>query len=248
MRPSSMHPELTAPTSARAVHAFLAAFILLSALLVQAAAPSSVLAAKKQTYQNPLLAVVPGDGVVESCADPSTIYALDGFWYTYCTTDPLNAEDQQEGGGFNFRKIPTLRSADLVNWTYVNDAFLVPPPTWVEPTAGMWAPEIEIIDGTYYLFYGVTDVQDHISGEPGCPFDNAIGYATSASPTGPWVDSGGPLVAPRRGGGGCNFFWTYDPEVIADTSGAYHIYFGSYYGGIHVRDLLVATDGTLSAP
>lgn len=225
----------------------LAALLALSTILVRAAAPSSVLAAGG-TYDNPLLAVVPRDGVVESCADPSTIYANDGFWYTYCTSDPLNAEDRIAGGGFNFHKIPTLRSADLVNWTYVNDAFAVPPPAWAEPTAGMWAPEIEIIDGTYYLFYGVTNVKDHISGEPGCDSDNAIGYATSASPSGPWVDSGGPLVDPRRGGGGCNFFWTFDPEVIRDAAGDYHIYFGSYYGGIFVRDLVRAGDGTFDAP
>ena len=91
-------------------------------------------------------------------------------------------------------------------------------------------------------------MDDEVSGQPGCDADNAIGYATSDSPSGPWEDSGGPLIEPRRGGEGCNFFWTYDPEVILDQAGAYHIYYGSYYGGIFVRDLLVATDGTLSAP
>lgn len=226
--------------------ALLAALLALSALLGQAAIPSPVQAADHQ-YDNPLLATVPGDGAVESCADPSTIHAHDGYWYTYCTTDPLNSDDRNAEGGLNFRKIPTLRSADLVNWTYVNDAFATVP-EWAAPSAGMWAPEIDLIDGTYHLFYGITDVADAVSGEPGCPYDNAIGYATSDSPTGPWQDSGGPLVGPRRAGDGCNFFWTYDPEVIQDTEGGHHIYFGSYYGGIHVRDLLIADDGSLSAP
>jgi arabinan endo-1,5-alpha-L-arabinosidase len=239
---------LARQTSGRLIQLLLAAVLLLSSLLVSGSAPATVLSAQGRTYQNPLLATAGGDDLVESCADPSTIYAEDGFWYTYCTTDPLNSEDRIVGGGFNFRKIPTLRSADLVNWTYVNDAFAVPPPAWAEPSAGMWAPEIDLIDGTYYLFYGVTNVKDHVSGEPGCDSDNAIGYATSASPTGPWVDSGGPLIEPRRAGAGCNFFWTYDPEVIQDTAGDYHIYFGSYYGGIWVRDLVWANDGTLDAP
>lgn len=229
----------------RVLPALLAALLLLGALLGQAVRPSSVLAA--DSYDNPLLAAVPGDGVVESCADPSTFYADDGYWYTYCTSDPLNADDRNADGDFNFHKLPTLRSEDLVTWTYVNDAF-TSVPAWGEPTAGMWAPEIKHIGETYYLFYGITDVKDEVSGEPGCSSDNAIGYATSASPTGPWVDSGGPLVEPRRGGGGCNFFWTFDPEVLADESGNLHIYFGSYYGGIFVRDLLIADGGVLTAP
>ena len=231
--------------SSRVLPALLAALLLLGALVGQAVRPSSVLAA--DSYDNPLLAAVPGDGVVESCADPSTFYADDGYWYTYCTSDPLNADDRNADGDFNFHKLPTLRSDDLVTWTYVNDAF-TSVPAWGEPTAGMWAPEIKQIGDTYYLFYGITDVKDEVSGEPGCSSDNAIGYATSASPTGPWVDSGGPLVEPRRGGGGCNFFWTFDPEVLADESGNLHIYFGSYYGGIFVRDLLIADGGVLTAP
>ncbi len=231
--------------SSRVLRFFMAALLLLGALLGQAVRPSSALGA--DTYDNPLLPAVPGDGVVESCADPSTFYADDGFWYTYCTTDPLNGADRNAAGDLNFHKLPTLRSADLVTWTYVNDAF-TSVPAWGEPTAGMWAPEIKQIGETYYLFYGITDVKDEVSGEAGCPHDNAIGYATSDSPTGPWEDSGGPLVAPRRGGGGCNFFWTYDPEVLIDEAENLHIYFGSYYGGIFVRDLLVGEGGVLTAP
>ena len=242
---SSFATVLALDATPRLARILLATLLLLSTLLVQATAPSSVRAA--DTYDNPLLPAVPGDGVVESCADPSTIKAHDGFWYTYCTTDPLNADDRNANDQLNFRKIPTLRSEDLVTWTYVNDAFSALP-AWAAPGAGMWAPEIDRIGNTYYLFYGITDVADSVSGEPGCNSDNAIGYATSASPTGPWTDSGGPLVGPRRAGPGCNFFWTYDPEVIADQEGDYHIYFGSYYGGIWVRDLLIGENGALSAP
>jgi arabinan endo-1,5-alpha-L-arabinosidase len=223
----------------------LAALLLLGTLLVGSASPASVLAA--DTYDNPLLPAVPGDGVVESCADPSTIWGEDGYWYTFCTTDPLNGEDRNANGDLNFHRIPMLRSADLVTWTYIGDAF-ESLPAWAAPTAGMWAPEIDRIGDTWYLFYGITDVADAISGEPNCGGDNAIGYATSDSPFGPWVDSGAPLVEPRRAGDGCNFFWTFDPEVIADTSGAHHIYFGSYFGGIWARDLVISAEGTLSAP
>ncbi len=208
--------------------------------------------AASQNYRNPVDVRIPGDGQVESCADPTLIRgqaAGDNAWYMYCTTDPLNDQDRNSSGDFNFHLIPTLRSTDLVNWTYVGDAFTTRP-SWADPTAGMWAPEIQFFNGQYYLYYGITDVIDSVSGEPGCHGDNAIGVATSASPTGPWTDSGAPVVEPRRGGPGCNFFWTFDPDVIVAqdvaNAGTKYIYYGSYYGGVQVRQL--SADGLTSNP
>ncbi|HUR16797.1 MAG TPA: family 43 glycosylhydrolase, partial [Candidatus Limnocylindrales bacterium] len=208
--------------------------------------------AASDDYQNPLDMRVPGDGAVESCADPTVIRsktAGDRAWYMYCTTDPLNSADKT-GNDFNFHLIPTFRSMDLVRWTYVGDAF-TSRPSWAEPTAGLWAPEIKFFNGLYYLYFGVTDVKPAISGEPDtCHDDNAIGVATSTSPTGPWTVSPAPVVEPRRGGGGCNFFWTFDPDVITaqDSAnlGQKFIYYGSYYGGVQVRQL--SPDGLTSNP
>ena len=126
----------------------------------------------------------------------------------------------------------------------MGDAFTTRP-DWLDPTSGLWAPEIDFFDGLYYLYYTVPDVADSVSGEPGCHGDSAIGVATSTSPIGPWVDSGGPVVEPRRGGGGCNFLWTFDPEVVQDDDQKY-IFFGSYYGGIAAREL--SADGLRSDP
>jgi len=197
------------------------------------------------TYTNPLPVQIPDDGLVESCADPSIIYSQtpgDNYWYMYCTTDPLN-DDDKTGDNFNFRLIPMLRSTDLVNWEYMGDAFTVRP-DWLDPTSGLWAPEIDFFDGLYYLYYTVPDVADSVSGEPGCHGDSAIGVATSESPLGPWEDQG-PVVEPRRNGPGCNFFWTFDPEVVEDN-GQKYIFFGSYYGGIAAREL--SADGLQSDP
>ena len=83
-----------------------------------------------------------------------------------------------------------------------------------------------------------------MSGEPNCDSDNAIGVAYSASPTGPWTFSDTPVVGPRRGGGGCNFLWTYDPDVLGDSIGTKSIlYYGSYYGGIYAADLTLNRTG-----
>jgi arabinan endo-1,5-alpha-L-arabinosidase len=211
------------------------------------AAPTSF-AAEADTYRNPLEPVIPGDGVVESCADPTVIQgqsAGDPHWYMYCTTDPLNDEDRNSSGDFVFHRIPMLRSVDLVEWTYMGDAFPANP-SWAEPMAGLWAPEIQYFNGQYYLYYGVTDVRDGVSGEPGCAFDNAIGVATSPHPLGPWTDGGGPVVEPRRGGPGCNFYWTFDPDVLVAEGGQKFIYYGSYYGGVQTR--VLSDDGLAAAP
>ncbi|HEX6292184.1 MAG TPA: family 43 glycosylhydrolase [Herpetosiphonaceae bacterium] len=226
----------------------LLSLLLIVGLAAGARVSSAEVRVSAGTYTNPLPVQIPGDGLVESCADPSVIRGQqpgDTYWYMYCTTDPLNDEDKT-GDNFNFHKIPMLRSLDLVNWTYMGDAFAAVP-SWGEPTAGVWAPEIDYFNGKYYLYYGITDVKTEVSGEPNCGGDNAIGVATSSSPLGPWDDIGRPVVEPRRNGPGCNFFWTFDPEVIvAEPVDEYsepqkYIYYGSYYGGIQVR--MLSADG-----
>ncbi|HEY0733752.1 MAG TPA: family 43 glycosylhydrolase [Herpetosiphonaceae bacterium] len=230
-------------------------YLLVLLLIVGVASAAPVTTAQVRpaaaTYTNPLTVQIPTDGLVESCADPSVIRGQqdgDNYWYMYCTTDPLNDEDKT-GADFNFHLVPMFRSLDLVSWTYMGDAFTrdasgsIPNLSWAAPFAGVWAPEIDFFDGKYYLYYGITDVTDATSGEPNCGGDNAIGVATSSSPLGPWTDLGRPVVEPRRAGPGCNFFWTFDPEVIeAPPVDEYsdpqkYIYYGSYYGGIFVREL-----------
>jgi arabinan endo-1,5-alpha-L-arabinosidase len=234
--------------------------LLIVGLAATAQMTSAQVATATQTYTNPLPMQIPDDGYVESCADPSVIRGQqpgDNYWYMYCTTDPLNDEDKT-GDNFNFHLVPMLRSLDLVNWTYMGDAFTrdatgsIPNLTWAAPYAGVWAPEIDFFDGKYYLYYGITDVKDSVSGEPSCNGDNAIGVATSSSPLGPWTDLGRPVVEPRRAGPGCNFFWTFDPEVIeAEPVDDYsapqkYIYYGSYFGGVWVRRL--SADGFTAPP
>ncbi|HUS13526.1 MAG TPA: family 43 glycosylhydrolase [Chloroflexia bacterium] len=198
------------------------------------------------TYTNPVLITIPNSPYrVETFADPAVIQGNDGFYYAYATSDPLHGNDRDGGGNFIFHKVPMARSADLVTWTYIGDAFSSAP-SWLEPDSGIWAPDVRFFNGLYYLYYVGTDAQPAVSGEPNCHGDNGIGVATSPNPYGPWTDLGVPVVSPRRAGGGCNFFWTFDPDVLTDENGLHYIYFGSYYGGIHVR--LLSKDGTTADP
>lgn len=242
---------------------FVLVFSLVSSL--SAAPGPPVQSAAVTTYTNPLRLEIPGGGLAETCADPSVIKGQgtgDPYWYLYCTTDPLTSQDKV-GADFNFRPVPMYRSTDLVSWIYVGDAFersgtTRPLPDWAESSTGIWAPEIDYFNGKYYLYYGVTDVKPAISGDLAtCHIDNAIGVATSDSPTGPWTDSGAPLILPRSpgahpdpAGSGCtkDWFWTYDPEVIQAQDGRKYIYYGSYFGGIFVQELNAAGNARVGEP
>ena len=216
-------------------------FAVAALLLAAAALAPAHASAQRNPYDNPLTIQIPGDGLVESCADPSVIRGQtfgDPYWYAYCTTDPLNDEDRNPSGGFNFHLIPILRSLDLVHWTYMGDAFSERP-DWVADDAGMWAPNIEFFNGRYYLYYTAPNTDLPGGG-------SAIGVATAPTPTGPFTDSGEPVVEPhpapccpdsRR--------WVFDPDVI-EVGGQKYIFYGSYFGGISARTL--SDDGLRSDP
>jgi arabinan endo-1,5-alpha-L-arabinosidase len=205
------------------------------------------------TYQNPLPVRTQDGARVESCADPSVIRGArpqdrpantpinHRFWYMYCTQDPLNDEDRGKSG-FNFNPVPMFRSTDLVHWRYMGNAFEPSNwPAWAAPSSGLWAPEIDYIDGKYRLYYTVTEARPEAGGGSG------IGVATSNSPLGPWTHKDSPVVEPH--GADCcgpeSRRWVFDPEVIR-AGGQYYIYYGSYFGGVSVRPL--SADGMSTTP
>ncbi|MFG3417406.1 family 43 glycosylhydrolase [Micromonospora sp. NPDC048063] len=189
------------------------------ALAGTASAPAA--AAPDPRYRNPVSA-----GFADTFADPVVVRGEDGFWYAYGTTDPL-----REGEG-TFHRVPTARSADLVDWTYVGDAFGADQrPVYAAPGAGFWAPDVRRVDDRWVMYVTVTDTT--VSPDGG---DFAVGAATAPTPTGPWTFADEPVVAPRPGGGG-GWLWTIDPSQFTDVDGRHYLYYGSYYGGISVTEL-----------
>lgn len=197
------------------------------------AVPSAAVAHQRpSTYTNQLDLRMPDGSQAASCADPDIIRSQirgDRNWYLYCTTDALS-ETRNVDGELDFHSIPIFRSTDLEHFSYVGDAF-AGAPAWIGIDAGLWAPEIAYRDGRYLLYYTASDT---------AAGGSAIGVATSASPAGPWVDSGAPVVAPDASGR-----WQFDPEVLT-AKGHSYLYFGSYFGGIHAREL--SADGLTSLP
>jgi len=193
------------------------------------------------TYTNPLRLTLPSGRQADNCADPYVIHgqtAGDTNWYLYCTTDELDPTQTTSSGDLVMHRLPTYRSTDLTHWTYVDDA-LAANPSWVAPSAGLWAPDVTYSDGLYHLYYTASDTSLPGGG-------SAVGVLTSSSPTGPWTDAGKPVVEP--GGTPSNptsKAWKFDPEVV--TSGGHsYIYYGSFFGGVFVREL--TADGMSTVP
>ena len=194
-----------------------------TALALAGALVVPVQAAGERTDTNPI-----SESFADTYADPSVIQGKDGWWYAYATADPLT-EGAAPGDGH------IARTKDFAAWEYVGTIFdETNRPAWAEPTAGLWAPDIRYVDGRYVLYYTVTDTTLN----PGD--DSAIGVATSASPTGPFVPAAEPVVAPRSNGEG-GFYWTFDPAGFTSLDGRQWLYYGSYYGGVQVVE--VSKDG-----
>ncbi|MEV4482481.1 family 43 glycosylhydrolase [Micromonospora coxensis] len=194
-------------------------------LLLAATASAPAAAGTGTDYRNPVSA-----DFADTFADPVVVRGDDGFWYAYGTTDPLREGERV------FHRVPTARSADLVDWTYLGDAFAPGQrPTYAAPDAAFWAPDVRRIGDRWVMYVTVTDTT--VSAEGG---DFAVGAATAPTPAGPWTFADQPVVAPRPGGGG-GWLWTIDPSGFTDVDGRSYLYYGSYYGGISVTE--VSADG-----
>ncbi|APZ45924.1 beta-xylosidase [Polaribacter reichenbachii] len=142
-------------------------------------------------------------------ADPEIIYShKTNKYYLYPTSDGFT--------GWSGTYFKTFSSPDLVNWT--DEGVIVDlkkDVSWANRNA--WAPTAieKKINGEYKYFYYFTAAQK-------------IGVAVSDNPTGPFVDSGKPLIAERPKGikGGQEI----DPDVFTDpVSGKSYLYWGNGY-------------------
>ncbi|MFC5823528.1 family 43 glycosylhydrolase [Nonomuraea insulae] len=175
-------------------------------------------------------------GFADSFADPAVVRGLDGYWYSYGTSDPL-----LEGEGKHHR-LPIARSSDLVTWTYVGDAFgedELPP--YAAPGSLLWAPDVRYLDGRYVMYFTVTNTTTTPH-----EWDYSIGVATAPTPTGPWTHVSAPVVPPRPSG---DAYWnTIDPAQFTDVDGRKYLYFGGFFGGLWMTELTADGLRTVGQP
>ena len=150
-------------------------------------------------YSNPVFEPV--------LADPSIIRGGDGYFYAYGTEDTWDFS-------LDSKLVPIVRSTDLVNWEYIGDAF-EEKPSWLG-FKGIWAPDIQYINGMYYLYYSLSVWGD---ANPG------IGVATSPTPQGPFTDQGKVFTSDEIGVEN-----SIDPFVFTDDDGTLWMFWGSFRG------------------
>ena len=200
------------------------------------AAAVAIKASAAATFTNPLALHVASSTLATSCADPAIYKDQSGgadTWYLYCTSDALYPGDP------NPHYLGIYKSSDLVNWTYLGNAF-AGMPSWASINgASLWAPAIKYFNGQYYLYYAASETSLTGNG-------SAIGVGVSSTPAGPFVDHGSPVVEPELATNCCagSYRSTIDPDVIQDASGRRYILFGSFAGGLYVRKL--SADGYTS--
>lgn len=149
---------------------------------------------KDEFYANPVVGY--------SLPDPTIIRSKDGYFYLYATED--------------IRNVPIHRSNNLVEWDFVATAFSDFSRPTFEPGGGIWAPDIQYINGMYVLFYSMSVW----GGEWTC----GIGIATSSSPAGPFTDLG-KLFRSNE----INVQNSIDPFYI-EEGGKKYLFWGSFSG------------------
>ncbi|MFD5246734.1 family 43 glycosylhydrolase [Amycolatopsis sp. NPDC058340] len=130
-------------------------------------------------------------------ADPN-IVAFGDTYYLYPTADGFD--------GWGSTTFSAWSSKNLVDWTNHGVALdLGPGVGWADKNA--WAPAIAERNGKYYFYF--------------CA-EAKIGVAVGDSPTGPFTDTGEPLIATNPGGG-----QAIDPAVFIDRTGKPYLFWGN---------------------
>jgi len=160
-------------------------------------------------------------------ADPEVLYSNQTKkYYIYSTTDGTPG-----WGGHDFS---VFSSTDLKTWTDEGKMLDVKGNQVKWATGNAWAPCIEEVkqkDGSYkyYFYFSAHNPQSN---------RKEIGVAVSDSPTGPFVDSGAPIITdadrPSEARGG----QAIDVDVFKDPkSGKYYLYWGNgFMAGAELND------------
>ncbi|MBD8388788.1 family 43 glycosylhydrolase [Dysgonomonas sp. BGC7] len=156
----------------------------------------------KAVYSNPVINY--------SLPDPSIIQAPDGYFYLYATEDIPN--------------IPIHKSKNLIDWELTGTVFSKQTRPTFEPRGGLWAPDINIINGKYILYYSMSVW--------GKEWTCGIGVAVADTPSGPFTDKR--MLFRSNTIGVQN---SIDPFYIEDN-GRKYLFWGSFRGiyGIELED------------
>ena len=176
--------------------------VLLCTLLFALLASSTV-CRSQAAYSNPVIG--------QSAPDP-TVIKVGNSYYLYATEDIHN--------------VPIFHSYDLIQWTFKGTAFTNSTrPTFVSG-GGIWAPDINYINGKYVMYYSMSTW----GGEWAC----GIGVAVADQPEGPFTDRGKLFISTEIGVQN-----SIDPCFFED-GGKKYLFWGSFRG---IYAIELAADG-----
>lgn len=158
--------------------------------------------------------------------DPSMMWdPVSKMYYSYCTDTAITSEYRQG--------IPVRRSRDLIEFEFVGYALSDRAvregrdngPEY-KPTGGFWAPYTEYCDGEYRMYYSATKAFGSS--------ESRIWLAVSDKPEGPFENRGvvmdtwnTPDTEPNA----------IDAHVCDSRDGKKFLIYGSYFGGIFIKEL-----------
>ena len=164
-------------------------------------------------------------------ADPEVLYShKTQKYYIYSTTDGTPG-----WGGHDFS---VFSSTDLINWTDEGKMLDVKGDQVKWATGNAWAPCIEEVkqkDGSYkyYFYFSAHNPKSN---------RKEIGVAVSDSPTGPFVDSGAPIITDADRPAGARGGQAIDVDVFTDPkTGKHYLYWGNgFMAGAELNDDLLS--------
>jgi len=145
-------------------------------------------------YKNPVINA--------SLPDPTIIKAHDGYFYLYATEDTRN--------------VPIYKSNNLIDWKFTGTAFTNDTRPRFEPRGGIWAPDIEYINGKYLLYYSMS----RWGGVQTC----GIGVAVADKPEGPFTDKGKLFISNEIG------VTNSIDQFVMEEDGKKYMFWGSFHG------------------
>lgn len=143
-------------------------------------------------------------------ADPSA-HVFDGKIYIYGSHDIESGKPENDDGDhFDMKDFHVLSMNSVTDTAKDNGVALsIKDISWAGRQ--LWAPDVALVNGTYYLYFPVKDKSDIFR----------IGVATSKSPTGPFKAQPQPIKGS----------FSIDPCVFKDENGDHYMYFGGIWGG-----------------
>jgi hypothetical protein len=143
-------------------------------------------------------------------ADPSA-HVFNGKIYVYPSHDiESGVKADADGNHFDMKDFRVL-SMDKIGGKVKDNgvALSIKDIPWAKRQ--LWAPDVALKNGTYYLYFPVKDKDDIFR----------IGVASSTKPTGPFKAESSPIEGS----------YSIDPAVFKDSDRSYYIYFGGISGG-----------------